>query len=82
MKNKVYTQQGKLMYFIFIPLILINLFLFIQKIVQNSEESMNYYALLSVLFLVLFACFYKLTISITDSNLTFKMGIGMDRYYS
>jgi hypothetical protein len=48
MKNNVYTQQGKLMYFIFIPLILINLYLFIQKTVQNSEESVNYYALLSV----------------------------------
>ncbi len=77
MENKVFTQQGKLMYFIFIPLIAINLFLFIEKTVQKSEESVNYYALLSVLFLVLFACFYKLTISITDSNLTFKMGIGI-----
>jgi hypothetical protein len=77
MKQKTYTQQGKLMYFIFIPLIAINLFLFFQKIIQHSGQSVHYFALLSFLFLLLFACFYKLTIIISDSNLTFKMGVGI-----
>jgi hypothetical protein len=76
METKQFTQQGKLMYFIFVPLILINLYLFTESILKHGTQT-KYYALLSFLFIVCFACFYKITISITNTTISFVMGMGL-----
>jgi hypothetical protein len=76
METKSFTQHGKLMSAIFIPLILFNLFLLSESIV-NHDEQIKYYALLSVLFSLCLLCFYKITITISATTLSFSMGIGL-----
>jgi hypothetical protein len=76
METKTFTQHGKLMYAIFIPLILFNLFLLSESLL-NHEAQFKYYALLSVLFFLCLLCFYKITITISATTLSFSMGIGL-----
>ena len=76
METKTFTQHGKLMYAIFIPLILTNLYLF-AKSSANLGNQTKYYAILSILFLLCLACFNKITITITKQTLSFSMGIGL-----
>ncbi len=76
METKSFTQHGKLMYFIFIPLIITNLYLFVQAS-NNLGGQTKYYAILSLLFLLCLACFNKITITITKTTLSFSMGIGL-----
>lgn len=76
MESESFTQRGTLMYVIFIPLILINLYLFTESILEHGTQT-KYYALLSFLFIVCFACFYKITITITEVTVSFVMGMGL-----
>ena len=76
METKTFTQHGKLMYAIFVPLILINLYKFVENILHNGTQT-KYYALLSFLFILCLACFNKITISITNTTVSFVMGLGL-----
>ena len=76
METKSFTQQGILMYLIFVPLIITNLYLFLQASANIGGQTKNY-AILSLLFLLCLACFNKITITITKTTLTFSMGIGL-----
>ena len=76
METKSFTQHGKLMYLIFIPLIITNLYLFVQASANLGGQT-KYYAILSLLFLLCLACFNKITITITKTTLSFSMGIGL-----
>lgn len=76
METKQFTQRGTLMYVIFIPLILINLYLFTESILEHGTQT-KYYALLSFLFILCFACFNKITITITETTFSFVMGMGL-----
>ena len=76
METKSFTQHGKLMYLIFVPLIIINLNLFVQASANPGGQT-KYYAILSLLFLLCLACFNKITITITKTTLSFSMGIGL-----
>ena len=76
METKSFTQQGILMYLIFVPLIITNLYLFVQASANLGGQT-KYYAILSLLFLLCLACFNKITITITKTTLTFSMGIGL-----
>lgn len=76
METKSFTQHGILMYFIFIPLIIINLYLFVEASANPGGQT-KYYAILSLLFLLCLACFNKITITITKTTLSFSMGIGL-----
>ena len=64
------------MYFIFIPLIIINLYLFVEASANPGGQT-KYYAILSLLFLLCLACFNKITITITKTTLNFSMGVGL-----
>ena len=76
MEKRQFTQRGTLMYVIFIPLILINLYLFTESILEHGSQT-KYYALLSFLFTLCFACFNKITITITETTVAFVMGMGI-----
>ncbi len=76
METKSFTQHGKLMYLIFVPLIITNLYLF-AKASANFGGQTKYYAILCLLFLLCLACFNKITITITKQTLSFSMGIGL-----
>ena len=76
METKSFTQHGILMYFIFIPLIIINLYLFVEASANPGGQT-KYYAILSLLFLLCLACFNKITITITKTTLSFSMGVGL-----
>jgi hypothetical protein len=64
------------MYFIFIPLIITNLYLFLEASANPGGQT-KYYAILSLLFLLCLACFNKITITITKTTLSFSMGVGL-----
>ena len=76
METKSFTQHGILMYFIFIPLIITNLYLFLEASANPGGQT-KYYAILSLLFLLCLACFNKITITITKTTLSFSMGVGL-----
>ena len=76
METKSFTQHGILMYLIFIPLIITNLYLFVEASANVGGQT-KYYAILSLLFLLCLACFNKITITITKKTLSFSMGMGL-----
>jgi hypothetical protein len=76
METKQFTQHGKLMYAIFVPLIIINLYKFTESILHLGTQT-KYFAILSFLFTLCLACFNKLTISITNTTVSFAMGMGL-----
>jgi len=76
METKQFTQHGKLMYAIFVPLIIINLYKFTESILHQGTQT-KYFAILSFLFTPCLACFNKLTISITNTTVSFAMGMGL-----
>lgn len=76
MKPKVFSQFGTLLVIIFIPLII---FFVIILFLPGFDETVEI-IILSVLLLVFIICiliFYRLTIYIDDTHISFKLGIGL-----
>ena len=76
METKHFTQYGKLMFYIFIPVIIISLLKFyIHYHLGNTDFTpiiLLTFILSAVLMLV-----YRLTITISEQYVSFKMGIGL-----
>jgi len=76
METKQFTQHGKLMYCIFIPLILISIAKFITHYQLGKTDFEPSIVLTFILSIVLMLV-YKLTITISEQTVSFKMGIGL-----
>jgi hypothetical protein len=76
METKRFTQYGKLMYYIFIPLIIISIIKFIMHYELGKTDFAPIIILTLILTIVLFLV-YKLTITISDEHISFSMGIGL-----
>lgn len=76
MESKKYTQFGTLMVTIMVTLILVFTGLLVNTGLTYDSE-MYTYASLILIFLICLLLFYKLTITISDTHISFKLGIGI-----
>lgn len=76
MKTKKYTQFGTVSVVILLPLFLLFAVLMIKSVLANSPDL--YILIILVLaFLIGLLTFYKLTITVDNTRLSFKLGIGL-----
>ena len=76
MESKKYTQFGTLMVAVIVTLTLVFTGMLVETgLTYNSE--MYTYASLILIFLISLLLFYKLTITISDTHISFKFGIGI-----
>jgi hypothetical protein len=78
METKRFTQYGKLMFYVFIPIILLSIVKFILHYELGKTDFTPILTLSLILILVLFLV-YKLTINISNESVSFTMGIGLIR---
>jgi PPE-repeat protein len=78
METRQFTQSGKFSVAILLPLLLINLVLIF--VAGHNDLSMAMvFGFASLLLLICLLTFYKLTISVSDNDISFTMGIGLVR---
>jgi hypothetical protein len=76
METKHFTQYGKLMFYIFIPVIIISLLKFYTHYHLGNTDFTPVILITFILSLVLLLV-YRLTITISEQYVSFKMGIGL-----
>lgn len=76
MKRKKYTQFGAVSVVILLPFFLLFAVLTIKSVLANSP-NLYIFGILVLTFLICLLTFYKLTITIDNTHLSFKLGIGL-----
>jgi hypothetical protein len=76
METKKYTQFGTVSVVILLPLFLLFVVLTIKSALANSPELVVL-GIVSITFLLCLLTFYKLTITVDNTHVSFKMGIGL-----
>lgn len=76
METKHFTQYGKLMFYIFIPVIIISLLKFYTHYHLGNTDFTPVIIITFILSAVLLLV-YRLTITISEQYVSFKMGIGL-----
>ena len=76
METKHFTQYGKLMFYIFIPVIIISLLKFYIHY-QLGYTDFTPVILLTFILSAVLMLVYRLTITISEQYVSFKMGIGL-----
>lgn len=76
METKHFTQYGKLMFYIFIPVIIISLFKFYTHYHLGNTDFTPVILITFILSTVLLLV-YRLSITINEQYVSFKMGIGL-----
>ena len=76
MESKHFTQYGKLMFYIFVPIIIISLLKFYTHYHLGNTDFTPIILMTFILSLVLLLV-YRLTITISEQFVSFKMGIGI-----
>ena len=76
METKHFTQYGKLMFYIFVPIIIISLLKFYTHYHLGNTDFTPIILMTFILSLVLLLV-YRLTITISEQFVSFKMGIGI-----
>jgi hypothetical protein len=76
METKKYTQFGTISVVILLPLFLLFAVLTIKSVFANSP-NLYIWLILALTFLICLLTFYKLTITIDNTHLSFKLGIGL-----
>lgn len=76
MEPKHFTQYGKLMFYIFTPIIIITLLKFYTHY-HLGNTDFTPVIIITFLLSVILVLVYKLSITINDQHISFKMGIGL-----